>query len=393
MQQEDTRKVFVVGGDLQRIGGVRDALDKCGQFAVRVLSDSEAVFAILAEESDVDAVLAQASFPGVNSPCLLTELSEQYPAVARLSLDDAPGRKLDVALKHVRQQEPLDTLAELVERTCRVHKRIVDSSAPALVSNITSLPAAPAIYWKLTEAASDPSKNVNDLAKIVEADPVLSVRVLRLVNSAMFGSARQTSSISMAISLLGPSALKSLILVSAMLEGLKDGESSGFSTKLFRAYSLKIARLARQFLKEDRRLAEQAFTGGLLQDIGKLVLAVSDGDKFRQVLDMVNSGFGVMHKAEGEVYGADHTEVGAAMLAKWGLPFELIELVVFHHYPSRSANTSPCALAAVHCADALFGIVNCGDPESNLDRQFLQRVGLSSKVDEWRKIVEEFDAS
>jgi HD-like signal output (HDOD) protein len=91
---------------------------------------------------------------------------------------------------------------------------------------------------------------------------------------------------------------------------------------------------------------------------------------------------------EREVFGVTHAEVGAQLLANWGIPFPIVECAAFHHEPQRVLGGDVELLACVHAADALSAIASHGAPEEVLDSVFLGRAGVMSRLPLWRSIVE-----
>lgn len=136
-----------------------------------------------------------------------------------------------------------------------------------------------------------------------------------------------------------------------------------------------IGRLARSFV------TDPAFTAGDLHDIGKLVLALRMPVKFTQVIQRIAETGEDHQSVEREILGVGHADVGGYLMMAWGIPTSLIESVAFHHRPGAVSSGNRKVLAAVDAADALYGFVSCGEPETRLDLGFLESVGLSGK---WR---------
>ncbi|MEO8482061.1 MAG: HDOD domain-containing protein, partial [Acidobacteriota bacterium] len=158
----------------------------------------------------------------------------------------------------------------------------------------------------------------------------------------------------------------------------------GLSVDLLQEHSLMTARLAKR-LVVNQRVADDAFTAGLLHDIGQIVLSVSMPDRYAEVLR--TSRQRPLHEAEQEQLGVSHAEVGAYLLGVWGLPFSVVEAVAYHHRPSAVEAGDREVLAAVHVADTLVEAGDAaGSPTVGVDLAFLEASGWASalpKAREW----------
>ena len=164
-------------------------------------------------------------------------------------------------------------------------------------------------------------------------------------------------------------------------------EPKGLSLTGLQQYSFRVARLAQRFLGA-RPSAHEAFTAGIVCDLGQLVLALKQRALFEQVLERVGKEGESQPDVERELLGVTHAEAGALLLSGWGLPFAIVETVAFHHDVNAVADGPVDVLAAVHAADALVGIISCGDPETALDRGFIERAGFTADLPAWRKMTE-----
>jgi HD-like signal output (HDOD) protein len=250
---------------------------------------------------------------------------------------------------------------------------------------MVKLPSLPDVYWELTRLAEDPEAGIADMAKVVETDPAMSVKVLQLVNSAYFGLAQRTESIVKAVTYLGIENLKGL-LVAAHVFGADSPPIEGLPLDRMRDDAVLTANLARQIVR-DPKCADTAFAAGIVRDVGMLVLGSDPSKRYGQVLRKARETgqrLSVVEKAE---LGVTHGAVGGYLLGVWGVPFVLAETVTFHDCPGVVTDGSREVLAAVHLAD---GLVACGvtgmDPVAGgtLDATFLEQVGLLKELPKWQ---------
>jgi HD-like signal output (HDOD) protein len=164
------------------------------------------------------------------------------------------------------------------------------------------------------------------------------------------------------------------------------------SVERIQLYALRAARLA-QAMSTSKQSGEEALTAGMLHNIGELVLAVEHPKRFAEAVQRCLETGQSRISVEREMFGATHPEIGAQLLASWGIPFPIVEVAAFHHEPERVLEGNVEVLATVHTADALLGILTCGDPEDTLHVAFLERAGLAHHLPRWRELVERAVAS
>ena len=137
----------------------------------------------------------------------------------------------------------------------------------------------------------------------------------------------------------------------------------------------------------------QAFTGGMLHDIGKLLLAANLPDGFKEALARAREQQIHLWDAETSVFGATHGELGACLLGIWGLPMPIVEAVALHHYPIRFLSKKFCPLTAVHAANAIEhetpGDNKQGIMCATVDANYLTELGLGERLDAWRDRCQE----
>jgi HD-like signal output (HDOD) protein len=355
-----------------------------------VASVDEAL-ATLKRDAEVEAMVAEPEHWQKEDGTLLDELKQRFPSVAPVSFSLPPPGAVEaprppaMALPNAAD---LGSLGIVLERTQELQSVLRNDVARRLVGEIDQLPYLPSSYHALMQAASRPNSTVSDFVEIIQADPALSVRLLQLVNSSFFGSKSRVSSVVQAVSQLGLGLLKGLIASAHVFGALDASRTRVLSIERCQLYSLRVARLARA-LATSKEVGEEAFTAGMLHNIGELVLAVERPEGFAQVVQRCAETGESRMLVERAVLGVTHSEVGAQLLVNWGIPFTIVEVAAFHHEPQRVQGMDLEVLATVHTADALAGIISCGDPEATLDVAFLERVGLACHLPRWRRLVEQ----
>ncbi len=222
-----------------------------------------------------------------------------------------------------------------------------------------NLPSLPAVAVRLLELTGDPDVAMSDIAKLVQQDQALAAKVLKTVNSSFYGLSTPCSSIDRAMGYLGLNTVKSLVLGFSLVETTKDAHGS-FDLESHWRRAIIGATAARTIAKRVGGLdPEDAFTASLFQDMGGLAFYMSLRQEYAEVAK------GVPHrnlcKQENDVFGFDHTRVGAELAARWKLPSEISDAIRYHHDPEKCTNEN-LLLAQVVASGAL--VCNCLDPDA-----------------------------
>ncbi len=214
----------------------------------------------------------------------------------------------------------------------------VDNKVKQVVSNIRNLPTPPIVFHQIQKVINDPMVSAGQIAKILQEDPAMSVKVLKLTNSAFYGLSREVESVKQAVVIVGLEAIKNLVLSASVLDMFKGKDiDQDFQDKFWR-HSLGVGFCARLLAKRATARGmidpDSAFSGGLLHDIGKVILccflpkehaAVKEARETEKDLDTF--------QLEEKVLGYNHTQIGAILAQQWKLPTRLSDAVAHHHNP------------------------------------------------------------
>ncbi|MBT5704920.1 MAG: HDOD domain-containing protein [Verrucomicrobia bacterium] len=195
------------------------------------------------------------------------------------------------------------------------------------------------------------------VAEFIANDPMLTARVLQMVNSAALGLRRRFVDANEAVIMLGGERIKSMIVFVEVFSICEKFRFIKFSPEKLWRHSLLVGRIAREIMRTRSRAgvdADASFTGGLLHDVGKLLLAINLPDRYREVLeDLEDDPLGDAWASEVKFLQTSHAEVGAMILESWNLPYSIVEAVGYHHSPNRLSKDGFTPLDAVAVANAI----------------------------------------
>ncbi|MEM1210400.1 MAG: GGDEF domain-containing protein [Planctomycetota bacterium] len=199
------------------------------------------------------------------------------------------------------------------------------------------LPSLPTIALEVIDLVQQRDVNIKQIATTIQHDPALSSKILKTVNSSFYGQAHTISTISHALVVLGLNSVKTLALGFSLVGNLSNEGGADFDHMTFWKRSLYAATAAKQ-LAAARSLVQQeeAFLGGLLQDLGMLAMYQTLGAEYRQVLAATNDDHRLLTERERQALGIDHSEVGGKLAESWNLPPLLIAPIRYHHCPESA---------------------------------------------------------
>ena len=274
----------------------------------------------------------------------------------------------------------------------------------SLLPLVEKIPAFPQSVSRVLSLSSDINCPTRELVEVVSNDPVLTLKILRLVNSAFFGLATPVTSIRQALVTLGMNTLKNTALSLALIGVLPRENEAELDMDRFWLHCLAVGLAARRLARAmglSRSEAEDHFVAGLLHDVGKLVLARYQALAYRSVLETVREDNSDLHEAEKTMLDATHCEVGALLAERWGLPDPLARCLAWHHDPD--GDPSPMG-DTVFAADQLVKRLRLGFsgnpawrdfPEALADRLDLDTEkaltfmpGLQEELDAARAMIE-----
>ena len=234
------------------------------------------------------------------------------------------------------------------ERYEKINKiiELVDRSEISSIQSVVS---------GVIDVINDPHSSAKDLKDIIEIDPPLTARVLKVANSAYYYSLRKISEIKRAVIWIGFDMLKEIALSQKVCEVFDQNEFiGGYSRSLLWKHSIAVALLGKMICRREfGERGENAYAAGLLHDIGIIVEHQFLENDFRDILDKAELERKNLSVSEYEVLGYTHTDIGEVLTEHWGFPDELIVAIGNHHNPDNAPQEFSKFASTLYIADYL----------------------------------------
>jgi putative nucleotidyltransferase with HDIG domain len=361
-----------------------------------VTNFDEAITAVQSEP--VDAIVADHQMADTSGAKLLNWAAEHCPRAARLIMAESADREevlRSVLAPHQFLPKPVtpEVLKGTIHSALLLGKAIPNEVLLTLAARIRVFPPLPSLYFRVLNELESPNFSPQTVSEILAKDLAMTTRLLQMINSGFYSLPGRITDLTEAVSLLGQEAVKSLVIAIQVFLEYEHLKPLYFSISQLWQHSTAVAhgaRLITQMETGDRDRAEEAYTAGLLHDIGKLVLANNFEAEYNKVQTAACDSGQPLWEVEAEEFGVSHAELGAFILGRWGMPVALLEAAALHHQPDRCSSRDFSAVTAVHIANALEhelrGPQN-GNGLSVIDQPYIESLGLLDRIDRWKECL------
>lgn len=362
------------------------------EWDAQLVGEPQAAALVLEKESYHAVVLSHES---AANPAIKSALSSQSDSLVRIVLGDVSDRAAVVRWTAAGAHCLPGTvdaagLATNLKRIALVQEWLADAGMKKLLSQCRKLPVMSKLYSQVAAELDSPNGSLDLVAHLVSKDPVMTAKILQVINSAGFALGRQINDVCEAVMYLGMGRTRALILMAGTFSQFEAVPLPGCAPEQIWNHSLQVGTLAQIISLEeagDPKLGEAAFTSGLMHDMGKLILAANVPAMCAAVEQLQQRKQLSRREAELQVLGTTHAELAACLLGTWGLPLPVLEAVAWHHCPSQAEDVAFTPLTAVHAANvfsAEMGSVNAETVEG-FDHEYLLQVGLGDRRNDWRE--------
>jgi len=243
----------------------------------------------------------------------------------------------------------------------------------AVVKTMESIPTLPVISQKVMEIRDDDPNSHRKYVDIIEKDQALSIKLLKLANSAFYGSIATISSIENAVVRLGMKEIRSAVLAFSVLDFFSNEGNGNYDRKQFWTHAVVCSQVAK-FLGNHYRIRddETLFMTGLIHDVGKVIIDEFFHEEFLKILHILETHETTFSRAEKAVLGTTHYQIAAKLLKQWTFPPKVIMQVLYHHAPWYDNNSERASLL-IYMADIFTRLAGyyCHPSEKQVDPEAL----------------------
>lgn len=390
-----SRSILFVDDEVNIIMGLKRSLRGLTRdWELYFASSGQEALQILAEHP-IDVIITDIRMPGMDGGELLEIVSERYPQVIRFVLSGQSDQEMALKSSRVAHQfiaKPCETriLVQTIQHSLELRELQTNPALTRIITSIKKLPSLPSLYLQLVQEMESPDAALKKIAAIISQDITMTAKTLQLVNSAFYGLSSKVTNLQQAVTILGINTLKSLTLYSGVFSEFESTPNRFISIDKLWDHSIGVGTLARQIVRLEggtTQMQDDAQVAGVMHDIGKLI-QMRVPDFYETYTQKVYAGTPPL-RAEYEILGTSHAELGAYLLGIWGLPDPVVQAVAYHHMPSRQSPASFSALTAVHIANVFWLIkpeTAAEEAPKYLDNAHLQPLNLLDKVKFWAEM-------
>lgn len=344
-------------------------------------------------KAPVDVIVSDMMMPGMDGAQLLTEVMKRWPQTVRLVLSGYADRESVLRLvgpAHQYLSKPCnaDELRHAIRRASNLMKLLSDAELKRLAAEIRSLPSLPALHHRLTSEFQKDDPSIEKVGEIISQDLGMTTKLLQLVNSAFFGLAQPIANPADAVTYLGLTTIRALVLSVQVFSQFDPQSVQGFSIEALSAHCGMTGAFARRIAQVERceaKVGDQCFLAGLLHDVGRLILAANLPDRFSRVIENAKESGRPLWQVEQEEFHASHAEVGGYLLGLWGLPYPVVEAVAYHHRPKDCGPLGFQPVIAVHAADAFANQRDQATAKLADGLLDLANTPFAARIETWRR--------
>lgn len=367
--------ILFVDDEPNVLSGLRRMLrGKAAEWAMAFAGSGDEALRLL-DERRYDAVVTDMRMPRMDGAELLALVARRHPQAVRIILSgqcDQEAALKSVGPSHVFLSKPCEPglLIETLERAMRLRRIIFDTSVRNALGGLNALPSLPLSYLAISHAMEDPNCSAHTISDLVAKDPAVAAELLHVANSAYFAPRREVTSIHQAVQYLGMDVVRAVVLSSSVFKALAEQVRDPAYLAAVWEHSLRTAARMRAALhaladamgqpKPDLRAEGEAYSAGLLHDVGLLALAAAlpEGDqRLNQLADVCECRRAAVERA---ALGADHGVVGGFLMGLWGLPDAIVEAIALHHAADACFAASSPLPRVVCIASAVDNLVEEG---------------------------------
>lgn len=347
------KKVVIVDDQNHIRQALEPLLESTGHFCFH-FEHAEDVFAFL-ENEKVDLIITNLYSQTIDSFMLLAAIKEKYPHMLRIAMSSFTDSKrvynaIESNLARLYLFKPWDSedILRLIQKLFALEAQLNDEQLKQMINRIDELPTIPSLYLEVSQLIKEDAE-IERIAILIENDPAIASRILRVANSAFFGA--KTGSITQAILFIGLVNVKNIILSNRVFSQVVDAKQAerhwqhaGLTNRLTHIF---------YELVNKHKMPLVNSSAGLLHNVGVVLMMSHFKQDYQPILDLFGkiSEDAILAK-EMTLLGATHAQMGSYLLDWWELPHSLVEVALYHHNPDHDNVINKDIVSLVHFASS-----------------------------------------
>jgi putative nucleotidyltransferase with HDIG domain len=273
-----------------------------------------------------------------------------------------------------------ETVARITVPVAAARVEAVSTLTDQIVNSITSLPQFPENIVQIQRLIADPESQIVEIARYISTDPAMTADLLKLVNSSAYMMAKKVDNIVDAVKLVGLRGIKNLLYSYGTFKILDDGSAD--KKKLW-DHSYRTAyyayNLAKNFKANVKGLLDDAYVGGMLHDMGKIIFSSVHPDLIEKIRSFCRDKNIPSDTFEGIAGGMNHAEIGARISEKWNFPESLVAAIRYHHEPSLESGEYRDVVHVVYLANVFCDYEASNISYEQIEPAVLQDYGFTNE--------------
>jgi len=350
------KKSILVVDDEEQIRKAIRRLFEQTDYHIHLAESGQQALHMLQNEK-VDMILSDIRMPDLDGIELLNIVKRKYPEIIRLILSGYVDEKTifslfnnNLAKMCIYKPWDNEELLKIINQIFELNSILTSNSMLQIIKNIDDLPTINHIYHDLCNLI-DQNKNIDDIERLLIKDQAIVAAILRIVNSAFINI--KTVSLKKAISYIGLAQTKNIVMVASISHKVNLSGKLTIANELFNKHSILTNQITHLIYQKflHKEIPADSSCVGLLHEIGRIVLMNNFPGKYEKVITLMRNKENTYSQIEKENLGITHEEMSGYLLNWWGLPYSMVEAILYHHSPLEENVINKELASAIHIAD------------------------------------------
>jgi HD-like signal output (HDOD) protein len=342
-----------------------------------------------------DLVLSDQAMPGMQGSQLLEAVRTISPTTIRVIMSGyvALNKLSLITSAHQYIAKPFNTtkLRELIRRSFAAQERISEKGLQAVATSLRSIPSLPQVYHSLLAQLENHRNAVSEIAQMVDQDAGLSIKVIQLANSPLFGQDRLITTPTEAVMCLGTDILAAVVLSQSLFRHYQSVAHAEMDLRKIWHHCWETAYFAQHICRAkglESKTAEEALLAGLLHEIGRFVLIDNFPDRYQRACDEARQTKTPLPPCLLKVFKTTPFQITAYLLELWGLPEDVIAAISAQDDPAAAQPPGFSLVSALYIADHIACRKSPPDsfPAADWDAAYFQSIGCAEDIAAWEKL-------